>query len=58
MDVRKQDAATFVRRFLRHPEFDTSVKRMGAVIRVAPQGLTVWRLHATNETHMDWMTLH
>lgn len=41
MDVRKQDAAIFVRRFLSHPEFDSVAKRMGAVIRVAPQGMTL-----------------
>ncbi len=35
LDVRQDEAATFVRRFLRHPEFDTEAKRMGAVIRVS-----------------------
>ena len=58
MDVGKQNAATFVRRFLRHSEFDTTAKRMGVVVRVAPPGLTVWHLHATRETHMGWIALH
>ena len=58
MDVRKQDAATFVRRFLHHPGFDTAAKRMGVVARVAPQGLTVWRPHAAKETFVDWIRWH
>ena len=32
MAVRKNEAAAFVRRLLRHPEFDTQAKRMGTVI--------------------------
>ena len=54
MDIRKQDAAVFVRRFLRHPGYDTIAKRMGTVVRVAPSGLTVWGLHAASEIHLGW----
>lgn len=54
LDVRKQDSAAFVRRFLYHPEFDTLAKRKGTVVRVAPTGLTVWRLHAASETQVRW----
>lgn len=28
LDVRRREAAEFVRRFLRHPEFDTQARRM------------------------------
>ena len=31
--VEKYEVAAFVRRLLRHPEFDTQAKRMGSVIR-------------------------
>ncbi len=58
MDVRKQDAAIFVRRFLQHPQFDTAMKRMGIVARVSPPGLAVWRSKAAHETQVDWVRLH
>jgi hypothetical protein len=52
--VRKDEVAVFVRRLLRHREFDTEAKRMGAVVRVAHVGLSVWRLHVEQELHFDW----
>ncbi|HIC88908.1 MAG TPA: hypothetical protein EYP04_05855 [Anaerolineae bacterium] len=39
--VGKNEAAFFVRRLLRHPEFDTKAKRMGTVIRISGIGLRV-----------------
>ncbi len=38
MAVEKYEAAVFVRRLLRHRQFDTQAKRMGAVIRVSSAG--------------------
>lgn len=52
--VEKNEAAFFVRRVLRHPEFDTQAKRMGTVIRVSATGLRVWRLHAEEESLLEW----
>lgn len=52
--VKKDEVASFVRRFLRHREVDTVAKRMGAVIRVSHGGLAIWRLHAEQEVHVDW----
>jgi hypothetical protein len=49
MDVKKQEAAEYTRRLLRHPEFDTVAKRMGKVIRVSPMRLAVWYPHAEKE---------
>jgi len=54
MFVRKNEAAEFVRRLLRHRQFDTVAKCMGAVIRISHVGLSVWRIHATKETHFGW----
>jgi hypothetical protein len=54
LDVRRTEVATFVRRLLRHPQFNTQVKRMGTVIRVSYAGLAVWHLHAEQEKHYDW----
>ncbi len=52
--VDKYEVATFVRRFLRHPDFDTQAKRMGAVVRVSSAGLSFWRLHAEKELRREW----
>jgi hypothetical protein len=54
MVVGKNETTAFVRRFLRHPEFDTQAKRMGTVIRVSRGGLRVWRLHAEQEVVLPW----
>jgi len=54
LDVRRDEIATFIRRLLRHPEFDTQAKRMGAIIRLSHTGLAVWRFHAEQEVHYDW----
>ena len=52
--VRKEEAAHFIRRLLRHPTFQTQAQRMGAVIRVMHTGLTVWRLHSERELQIEW----
>ncbi len=41
LDVAQPEAAHFVRRVLRHPDFNTHAKRMGVVIRASQSGLTV-----------------
>jgi hypothetical protein len=52
--VGQYEAAHFIRRVLRAPEFDAQAKRMGAVIRATHSGLTVWRVHAEHETRHPW----
>lgn len=52
--VKKDEVANFIRRLLRHPEFDTQTKRMGKVIRVSHTRLLVWRLHTEQEIHVAW----
>lgn len=52
--VAKDEVAPFVRRLLQHREFDTVAKRMGAVVRVSPVGLAVWRLHAEQAIFVAW----
>ncbi len=54
LTVGQYEVAHFARRFLRHPLFDSQAKRMGAVIRVMPTGLGVWRLHAEKELRVAW----
>ncbi|MBI4904928.1 MAG: hypothetical protein HY820_14925 [Acidobacteria bacterium] len=46
--------AAFIRRFLRHSDFDTQIKRMGNVIRISHTGMTVWRLRSQTEMHSVW----
>lgn len=47
LDVRVDDAAFFLRRFLNHQRFQTKAARMGTVARVRPQGIHFWqRNHA------------
>lgn len=54
LDVWQYEAAAFVRRLLRHKQFDTDAKRMGTVIRATHTGLWVWHLHAENEKRYGW----
>ena len=54
VDVGQYAAAAFVRRLLRHPQFDTEAKRLATVVRLSQRGLTVWRLHAEEEIYVDW----
>ncbi len=49
------EAASFVRRVLRHTQFYTQAKRMGTVMRVSPMGITVWYLHAEEELFVEWV---
>ena len=55
LNVKRDESATFIRRVLRHPEFNTQGKRMGNVIRVSHSGLDVWQLHAERQEHFGWM---
>jgi hypothetical protein len=52
--VGQNEVATFIRRFLRHHDFDTRAKRMGRVVRVSHAGLAVWHARAQTETHTAW----
>jgi hypothetical protein len=54
MSVEKSEAALFVRRFLRHPDFRTQANRMGRVIRVSRAGISSWRLHEPKAEHVRW----
>lgn len=54
LDVRKQEVALFVRRLLRHPDFNTKAKRMSKTIRVSHIGISFWQLHHQSEAHREW----
>jgi len=52
--VSQYDAASFIRRFLCHPEFVTQSSRLGRVFQVNPGGITFWRLHYEEEQEASW----
>ena len=54
LDIPRTTAAVYTRRLLRHPELNTNAKRMGAVIRAEPSGLTVWRVGQDDEERLLW----
>ena len=55
LTIEPQLVAVFVHRFLRHPAFNAQAKRMGCVVRVSALDISVWRLHANKEVHLDWL---
>ena len=54
MDVRQDEAATFTRSLLHHRDFNTQAKRMGKVIRLSSEKLSVWQMHAEKEMYFTW----
>jgi hypothetical protein len=52
--VNQYEVASFVRRFLKHPDFNTKLKRMGKIIRLTHVGLNVWERHAEKEEDVRW----
>ncbi len=53
-NVGQNEVVAFIRRFLRHPDFDTPAKRMGSVVRISHAGMAVWSLRSQTETHAVW----
>lgn len=52
--VGQYEVAHFIRRVLRHREFDAQTKRLGAVIRVMDTGLAFCRLGIEGERRLGW----
>jgi len=52
--VGQNEVAAFIRRFLRHLDFDTQARRMGRIVWISHAGMTVWRLRAQAEMHTAW----
>jgi len=52
--VAANEAAVFIRRFLRHSQFDTRAKRMGKVVRLSQTGISFWRLNFQKEVRLVW----
>lgn len=54
LDVPYQEAAEFIRGFLRHPAFDTQAKRLGTVARVHAGGIHFWRFGQPGQKAERW----
>jgi hypothetical protein len=52
--VSQHEAASLIRRFLRHPEFHTQTRRSGKVVRVDPSAIILWRLDGNEEERVAW----
>jgi len=56
LEVNRSEVALFVRRFLRHPDFKTRVRRMGTVHRLSSAGIYFWQLRNRHESVLPWET--
>jgi hypothetical protein len=54
LDVEFDEAAEYLRRFLRHKAFRTQAQRLGKVVRVRHSGLTYWQLGDNVEHVIGW----
>jgi hypothetical protein len=52
--VKPRDAAFYIRRFLRHPQFATAAKRLGKVIQVRATGLAAYGSHHGKAESIEW----
>lgn len=52
--VAQYEVAAFMRRFLRHPLFDTKAKRAGKIIRLSSSGICFWQTRHQHETTVGW----
>jgi hypothetical protein len=54
LDITEDKVAFYVRRFLRHPEWNSRAKRMGKVVRILPEKINFWRIKSNQEQSMSW----
>jgi hypothetical protein len=56
LQIPDSEVATYVKRFLRHYEFDTNAKRMGKVVRLSPKKIQCWSVKKETESEVPWKT--
>ena len=56
MDIPEHEGlvATYIKRFLRHPGFNTNLKRLGKVIHVHQTGIEVWQRGRRTQNFVGW----
>ena len=55
LHININETAFFIRRLLRHPEFNTRSKRMGKVIQVTTEHIYVWQIQALTQRKLLWI---
>lgn len=53
-DVPLREMAGYIRRFLRHPQFNTHAKRLGKVIKVTTQRIEFWQRGRPMKSTILW----
>jgi hypothetical protein len=54
LDAAPEEAAMFIRRFLRHPRFRTKANRMGIVARAHHDAIQFWQHRRTPSQEVGW----
>jgi hypothetical protein len=54
LDARPLQVAEYVRRLLRHPEFNTWSQRKGRVVRVRATGISAWQARVPRVIRHPW----
>ena len=54
LDIRIDETAAFIRRFLSHPAFRTQTQRMGKVFRIRRGGLSYWQAGLERVGSIAW----
>jgi hypothetical protein len=54
LEVSPEEAAHYIRRFLRHPSFRTQAQRMGKIVRLHEDGISAWQLGASRAEFLVW----
>ena len=54
LDISESQVAEFVRRFMRHKDFNTKAKRMGRIVKITTDGIYWWEINATSEKKLRW----
>jgi hypothetical protein len=54
LDVAYSEVAIFMRRFLRHPEFETQASRLAVVAQVRANGVRFWRKFHSGLQAVTW----
>ena len=54
MTIGQHEVAKFVRRFLRHPDFNSRGKRMGKIVRISATKITSRKIRDVTERHAEW----
>ncbi|HOW66088.1 MAG TPA: hypothetical protein PK256_12440 [Verrucomicrobiota bacterium] len=55
LDVSDNQSADYIRRFVKHPNFDTQIKRMGVVARLHSDGIVYRRLPIKAFRSVPWI---